>query len=260
MTLELAATLVVLGAVGVFVSGLVGVGGAIVMIPLLLYVPPLLGVAHFDIKVVAGATMVQVLAASLTAALTHGRHAYVHRPLALLGGVSMAAGSLVGAVASRFVSGRALLEVFAVMATVALPLMFVPPARMTEVPADLGFSRLAAIVLMGLIGVMSGMVGAGGAFLTVPVLVGVLQIPVRLAIGTSLAMTAMSALMGAVGKALTGQVSLGPAMSIVVGSLIGARVGALVSPRVPVGVLRGALVVVIAAVMVRVWRDLLFQP
>src|SRR5262245_42190884 len=108
------------------------------MIPLLLYVPPLLGVAQFDIKLVAGPTMVQVLAAALTAALTHGRHAHVHRPLALVGGASMAAGSLVGAVASRFVSGRALLEVFAVMATVALPLMFVPPARMTDGAGEVG--------------------------------------------------------------------------------------------------------------------------
>ena len=260
MTLELAAMLVVLGAIGAFVSGLVGVGGAIVMIPLLFYVPPLLGVAHLDIKVVSAVTMVQVLAASVTAAVAHGRHAQVHRPLAVVGGVSMAAGSLLGAVGSRFVSGRTLLGVFAVMATVALPLMFVPPARVTEGAGEVGFSRLAAIGLMGLIGIMSGLVGAGGAFLTVPVLVGVLRIPVRLGIGTSLAMTAMSATMGALGKAVTGQVPAGPAVSVVVGSLIGAGVGALVSPRVPVGVLRGALVVVIAAVMIRVWRDLLFQP
>jgi uncharacterized membrane protein YfcA len=39
----LAAVLLALGVVGAFVSGLVGVGGAIVMIPLLLYGPPLLG-------------------------------------------------------------------------------------------------------------------------------------------------------------------------------------------------------------------------
>ena len=42
---------------GAFASGLVGVGGAIVMIPLLLYVPPLLGVGSLDIKLVAGVTM-----------------------------------------------------------------------------------------------------------------------------------------------------------------------------------------------------------
>ena len=47
-----------LGAgVGAFASGMVGVGGAIVMIPLLLYVPPLLAVGSLDIRMVAGVTM-----------------------------------------------------------------------------------------------------------------------------------------------------------------------------------------------------------
>ena len=41
MSLVLSLTLVGLGAAGSFVSGLIGVGGAIVMIPLLLYLPPL---------------------------------------------------------------------------------------------------------------------------------------------------------------------------------------------------------------------------
>ena len=44
MTLALALTLFVLGTAGAFVAGLLGVGGAIVMIPLLLYVPSFLGV------------------------------------------------------------------------------------------------------------------------------------------------------------------------------------------------------------------------
>ena len=97
----MALTLFGLGLIGAFASGLVGVGGAIVMIPLLLYVPPLLSVGAFDIKIVAGLTMTQVLAAAVVGAWSHGRHALVHRALAWTGGPAMAAGSLVGAVASR---------------------------------------------------------------------------------------------------------------------------------------------------------------
>ncbi|HEX9125912.1 MAG TPA: sulfite exporter TauE/SafE family protein, partial [Methylomirabilota bacterium] len=65
MTVPFILTLAALGFAGAFASGLVGVGGAIVMIPLLLYVPPLLGVGSLDIKTVAGVTMAQVLAASV---------------------------------------------------------------------------------------------------------------------------------------------------------------------------------------------------
>jgi len=58
-----------------------------------------------------------VLTASVMGAWTHGSGAMLHRRLALWGGVAMALGSLAGAVGSRFVGGRVLLVVFALMAT-----------------------------------------------------------------------------------------------------------------------------------------------
>ena len=261
MTLGFALTLIALGFVGAFVSGLVGVGGAIVMIPLLLYVPPLLTGGSLGIKQVAGVTMAQVLAASLVGAFTHGRAAMVHRRLALVGGTAMALGALAGAVASRSVSGHVILATFAAMTTIALPLMFVPPVRARAAGADdeIRLARVAAVGWPGAIGLASGLVGAGGAFLLVPVLIGVLRLPVRISIGTSLAITAASAATGFLGKALTGQVPLWPALAVVLGSLSGAPLGARVSRRVSTGALRAVLVLLIALVAIRVWIDVLWR-
>ena len=261
MTLAFALTLIALGVVGAFVSGFLGVGGAIVMIPLLLYVPPLLAVGSLDIKHAAGVTMTQVLAASIVGAWTHGRGAMLHRKLALVGGSAMALGALVGAVASNFVSGRLLLAVFAVMTTTALPLMLIPPAGRPEgnEGGEAPFNRVAAVVYPAAVGIASGLIGAGGAFLLVPVLIGVLRIPVRISIGTSLAMTGMSASLGFVGKALTAQIPLWPAVAVVLGSVVGAPLGARLSRRAPVAVLRTLLTVLIALVMTRVWVDVLFR-
>lgn len=260
MTLGFALTLVALGFLGAFVSGLVGVGGAIVMVPLLYYVPPILGVGSLDIKHVAGITMAQVLAASAVGAITHGRGAMVHHKLALIGGVSMATGSLIGAIASGFVPGRYLLGIFAVMTSIALPLMFVRPAvhpgasgEGTHVP----FDRPSAVAWPSLIGLASGLVGAGGAFLLVPVLIAVLRVPVRVSIGTSLAMTSVSAMMGFLGKAVTMQIPLAAALAVIAGSLTGAPLGARVSHRAPVGLLRFVLAAIIAVVSLRVWVDVL---
>jgi uncharacterized protein len=259
--LGFALTLIALGFVGAFVSGLVGVGGAIVMIPLLLYVPPLLAVGSLDVKQVAGVTMAQVLAASLVGAFTHRRMAMVHRRLALVGGTAMALGALAGAITSRYVSGHVILATFAAMTTIALPLMFVPPARPRAGEAgDAGpFNRIAAVGCPGIIGIASGVVGAGGAFLLVPVLIGVLRLPVRISIGTSLAIAAVSASTGFLGKALTGQVPLWPAVAVVLGSLSGAPLGARASRRAPVAVLRAVLAVLIALVAIRVWVDVLWR-
>jgi len=85
VTPAFAGTLVLLGFAGAFVSGLVGVGGAIVMIPLLYYAPPLLGVGSLPMPEVSGVTMVQVLVAAAVGAWIHGRHAAVQRELAVTG-------------------------------------------------------------------------------------------------------------------------------------------------------------------------------
>jgi len=252
-------TLAALGFVGAFASGLVGVGGAIVMIPLLLYVPPLLGVGSLDIKTVAGVTMAQVLAASVMGAWTHGRSAMLHRRLALWGGAAMAVGSLTGAVGSHFVGQRVLLLVFALMATAALLLMIIKPVE-TEPTAGaktVPFNRAEAVGMPGAVGVMSGLVGAGGAFLLMPVLIGVMRVPVRLSIGTSLAMAGAGALLGFIGKLATGQVPFIATAAVVAGSLPGARIGAHLSRRAPVGVLRWVLGAVIALAALRVWIDVL---
>ncbi len=261
VTPAFAFTLVALGFIGAFVSGLVGVGGAIVMIPLLFYVPPLLSVGSLDIKMVAGVTMAQVLAASVMGAWTHGRSAMVHRRLALWGGSAMALGSLAGAVGSRYVSGHVLLIVFALMATAALPLMFITPEELGSGPGAkaLRFNRAQAIALPGAIGVVSGLVGAGGAFLLVPVLVAVMRVPMRLSIGSSLAIVGAGALLGFLGKLATGQVPLLATAAVVAGSLPGASLGAHLSSRAPVGALRVVLGAVIALAAARVWLDVVLH-
>jgi uncharacterized membrane protein YfcA len=252
-------TLVALGFVGAFVSGLVGVGGAIVMVPLLFYVPPLLGVGSLDMRHVAGVTMAQVFAAATVGAWTHGKGALIHRRLALTGGTAMATGALIGSIGSLYVGGRALLAIFAVMTTLALPLMFVaptPPAlasEATRAPVRL----LPATLYPAAIGLLSGLVGAGGAFLLVPVLIAFMRLDVRLSIGTSLAMTGVSAFVVFLGKAFTAQVPLWPALAVIAGSLPGAPLGARVSHRAPVTVLRLVLAALIAVVTVRVWVDVL---
>jgi uncharacterized protein len=259
MTAVFILTLAALGFVGAFAAGLVGVGGAILMIPLLLYVPPLLAVGSLDIKLVAGVTMAQVLAASAMGAWTHGRGAMVHRRLALWGGTAMALGSLTGALGAHFVGGRVLLLVFALMATAALLLMFIPPSIVAPGASGetMPFNRTEAVAIPGVIGVFSGLVGAGGAFLLMPALVGIMRLPMRLSIGTSLVMVSAGASLGFVGKLATGQVPFMATAAVVAGSLPGATLGAHLSRRAPVGVLRVVLGVVIALAAVRVWIDVL---
>ena len=260
MTLAFAATLVGLGLGGAFVAGLLGVGGAIVMIPLLLYVPPLLDVGQLSMKAVAGVTMVQVLFAATSGMIAHRRHKAVDGRLACVGGLAMATGSLLGALASYYVYDRVLLTVFALMVTVAGALMIVPPEALAS-PMPVGeprrFSRRRAGTVCGGVGLSAGLVGAGGAFLLVPLLVVVVGVPIRVTIGSSLAITALAATAGVIGKLVTAQVPLFPTAAVVLGAVPGAQLGALVSRRLSGAGLRRVLFLITLVSAVRVWWDLL---
>lgn len=261
MSLAFAAVLFVLGAVGAFVSGLIGVGGAIVMIPLLLYVPPLLGVGALDIKSVAAITMVQVFVAAVSGMIAHGRHRSVNRRLALMGGTAMAAGSLAGAVASKYVPERWLLVVFAIMVTLAFVLVLLPepPPDVTE-PAEVkAYNAALTALTAGGVGIAAGLVGAGGAFLLVPLLLVVVGVPIRVTIGSSLAITALAATAGVLGKAVTGQIPVPPALVVAASALPGAQLGAAASRRLSGSALKRSLLVVIVLTGVKVWWNVLFD-
>jgi len=185
----------------------------------------------------------------------------VNRDLAWAGGPAMAAGSLAGAVVSQYMHERWLLLVFALMVTGAAFLMFVPVDGVDHTPdaRQLTFSRPRAAIVSGGVGVAAGLVGAGGAFLLVPLLLVVVGVPIRVTIGSSLAITALAATAGFVGKLVTGQVPLLPTLAVVAAAAPGAQLGAVVSRRVPPLGLRVALCVFIATTAVRVWVDLLWR-
>jgi len=254
----LSALLVLLGGVGGFVAGLVGVG-AIVTIPLLLFVPPAFGFAPMSMHTVAGITMIQVAAAAIAGVLAHHGHERVSGKLVgVLGGAVMF-GAFGGAVLSRYMSGKSLEAVFAGIATIAAVLML---ARLNRMPERVGhgpvsFNRGLAAMLGGGIGVLAGMVGAGGGFLLMPVIIHVLRVPLRAAVGAALGVVAMTGIAGALGKAVSGQVDWLLALALVAGALPGAQLGAVVSRRTKAETLGLLLGVFIALVALRMWWGIL---
>jgi uncharacterized membrane protein YfcA len=255
------ALLMALGFAGAIVAGMVGVGGAIVMIPLLLYVPPLLGQPALDIHTVSGITMAQVAAAGLAGLLGHLHHRPVRGRLVTTLGGGMMAGSLTGALLSSLVSERSLTAVFAALALAAAVLMLVTgrgdrlPARPLEDPTRI--NPYLAVGGSAAVGLLAGMVGAGGGFLLVPLMIYVLRVPLRSAISASLGIVVLSGVAGMVGKAATGQIEWLPAIALVVGALPGARLGASLSRRMHTEALSLVLAILIGLVAARMWWEIL---
>jgi uncharacterized membrane protein YfcA len=171
----------------------------------------------------------------------------------------MAAASLVGALASPYLSERSLLVVFALMATLAAVLMFkpLPAAREAVLAAELDVDRVRAMLVSGAVGIVAGLVGAGGAFLLLPLLIFVVSVPIRVAIGSSLGIVALASLTGVIGKAVTGQIRWVPALAVAGAALVGAQAGSAASRRLSGAQLKHVLAVVVIVSAVRAWWDLL---
>src|SRR5207248_6220271 len=118
---------------------------------------------RLDIKAVAGVTMTQVLVAAAVGMLAHRRYGAVNAELAWVGGLAMAVGSFIGALASAHVSDHALLLVFALMVTAAAGLVFVGAAADAQQLAG-GRARLRPTRAAGGAGVVGlvALVGAHG--------------------------------------------------------------------------------------------------
>jgi uncharacterized membrane protein YfcA len=89
------------------------------------------------------------------------------------------------------------------------------------------------------------MVGQGGSFLLVPLMIYVLRVPTRVAIGSNLALVLLSSAAGLAGKLFTAQVPLVSAGMLALGTVPGAQAGSALSHRIPPRGLRAALGVVV---------------
>lgn len=246
------------GAVG-FLSGLLGIGGGIVMFPLLLYVPPLLGIGSIDVKSVTGLTMVQGFFSALAALFFYQKNALVNRSLVFTLGLSLFFSSLAGALLSRQVPDGPLLMVFGVLAVVAAVMMLIPRSYMhDELTEDkVTFNKSLAVAIGIVLGFTIGLVGQGGAFILIPVMLYVLKVPLRVSLGSTLAIGLFSSSAGLLGKAATGQVPYVMALPLLAGAIPLARWGSIVGKRTKTQFLKWLLAVLIMATAIKVWMNIL---
>jgi len=211
-------------------------------------------------KTAAGMTMVQSLAGSCSGLVVHRRNNFVHRGLVWTMGLSGTGGALLGSVFSKYMSGQLMLGIFAILAVVAGSLMFFSPKEAEESEIDLDkveFSRILAALAGFTVGLLGGIIGQGGAFLMIPLMLYLLKIPTRIAMGSSVAIAFLSAAAGFIGKWGTNQIPFGPAAALAIGAVIGAQAGGVLSKRTKTKTLRIVLGVLILGTALKIGISLI---
>lgn len=258
MDFTLIISIFLIGFIGSYISGMLGIGGSIIKYPMLLYIPPLFGLAAFTAHEVSGISAVQVLFATIGGVWAYRKGGYLNKKLIGYMGVSILIGSFVGGYGSKLMPESGINFIYGVLALIAALMMFIPKKGIDDIPLQqVKFNKWIAAFLALIVGIGAGIVGAAGAFLLVPIMLVVLKIPTRMTIASSLAITFISSIGATVGKITTGQVDYFPAFIMVIASVIASPLGAMAGKKINTKLLQIFLALLICATAMKIWLDLL---
>jgi len=240
----IALALLTTGLAAGILGALLGLGGGIFLVPALTI---LFGM---PIRVAVGTSLVGVIATSagVAAVAQRGRGADVG--LALRLEVATAAGAIAGGWLAGLVSGRALSILFAGVVFFTAGYLFYKGRRRAKGPEPEQLFRQnyrphrwpAGLTVSSLAGMISGLLGVGGGFIKVPLMYGVMEVPLGIATATSNFMVGITAAASVFVYYGRGDIHPLVVVPTALGVFIGAMLGVYVLSRLRVTWLRTALI------------------
>ena len=259
--------LAVLGIATGFLAGLLGIGGGMVMVPFITIIMGHRGVpADLAVKMAIATSMATIIFTSISSVRAHHKRGAVRWDIVRRLSPGIVIGSLVGSLGVfALLKGTALAILFALFVGFSATQMFLDrkPKPTRQIPGTAG--QLGA---GGVIGFVSGLVGAGGGFISVPFMTWC-NVAIHNAVATSAALGFPIAVANVVGYVVSGQSvanlpphSFGyiwlPALGVIaLFSVLTAPLGARAAHSLPVKKLKrvfASILYVLAAYML--WKGL----
>lgn len=278
--------IIALGAAVGFLSGMFGVGGGFLMTPLLIFygIPP---------AVAVGTEASQIVASSVSGVLAHLKRKTVDFKMGLVLVAGGALGSIVGilifralresgqveiAISISYVFFLGVIGVLMMLESVRV-LLRAPdkkrkrrkrrsPAWMASLPFAMRFrtsqlyiSPLPPIALGFCVGVLAAIMGVGGGFIMVPVMLYILNMPTNVVVGTSLfQIIFVTAITTVLHAAANQTVDIVLALLLLTGGVVGAQLGARAGVKLKAEQLRALLALIVLAVCARLLIGLALPP
>lgn len=174
------------GAISGVLAGLLGVGGGIVVVPVLFLLTGFLGFpAELAMPMAVGTSLATIIPTSVSSARAHHKRGSMDADLLKIWAPFVFFGALLGGVLASFVSGAFLTLFFGGVALVVAINLALP--KTVVVADDLPRGAIARSAVPAGIGLFSALMGIGGGTLSVPIL-SAFSYPVHRAIGTAAAM------------------------------------------------------------------------
>jgi len=186
-----------------FASGLLGVGGCFIMIPVQFWALTSIGVEPtIAIRIAFGTNLAVVFPTAISGAIGHNRKKAVLWKAGLILGLAGLAGSIVGGYFAAHIPGNILKIGFglAILAGAIRMLTARPPKTEKRI-----IDNVLVYVLWGFpLGIVSGIIGIGGGVLMIPVMVLAMRFKIHQAVGTSTALMIFTSIGGIISYVVNG--------------------------------------------------------
>lgn len=175
--------LLITGAIAGILAGLLGVGGGIVIVPVLIVVAELFNIDdRIAMLLVVGTSLATIIPTSISSARAHNKRGAIDFDILRGWAPAIFLGALIGGIASKFIGSAGLTLIFGAVALVVSVNLALPKTITLAAAPPKTRATQSAIALP--IGFLSALMGIGGGTLSVPVM-SMLSVPVHRAVATA---------------------------------------------------------------------------
>lgn len=225
--------------------GILGGGGSILTVPILTIA------AGMETKAAIASSLFVVAVTSAAGVISHARAGRVRWRIGILFGLAGMVGAFGGGRIAGYIPGTVLMILFGLMmAATAIAMLRGPIKARPSTVTDLPTSKIVAEGVV--VGVVTGLVGAGGGFLVVPALVLLGGLSMELAVGTTLVVISMNSFAGLAGHLGHVRIDWPIVLAVTGTAVVGSFIGGKLAGRIPPGTLRrgfGVFIIVMAVVV-----------
>jgi uncharacterized membrane protein YfcA len=245
------------------VATFLGVGGGIMMVPLLIFLFPKFGVSPIcAVHLAIGTSLLVIFIRSIPAAISYRRRGLIMERAVIPLALASIVGTIAGAALAAYLPGDVLRKVFAfILFAAAVRMAFSTPIRSDETFPRMSWWLLLSVGITA--GFFSALLGIGGGLLSIPLMGYLLKFPTKKLAGTSTAIMIITSLAGMLQHVYhgygipelpacaVGYVHLAAAIPLAVGGSISAPLGAYLNHKLDVSIFKKSFAVVLVIVGVR---------
>lgn len=239
-----------IGVLGGAVASFAGIGGGIIVVPILVYL------MNIDIKTASGISMVNIFFSTLFGSLFYYFQKSINIRLSIYLGLSAISFSFLGAYFSKYFSNLTLTITYFFVAVVSIILLFIRKKLKSGSDKKTKIKIYKLIPVGVFAGFAAGLLGIGGGFLFVPALIFFGDMPLKIAIGTSLGAVFITSIAGLIGKVIFIEFDYLTAVLVGIGGILGSRIGTYLNKKTKSIIIKYTFTLVMAVTLIRVIIDI----